>query len=135
MTLTNPPPAVTAIHNMLIACASWPVGGTTWYPSAADTQSGNFAVIAEMTNTRDTFAHGVSGIISGSLIVSLHLSDTIGNAEVLARQLALELSAQNSGLPLRNVQSQMAQDPGPSQVAGGEIRRVIEITIDYGLTA
>lgn len=134
MSLTDPPNAVSSINTMLGLCASWPVGATTWYPSAADNQSGTFAVLSEDSHQRTRFAIGAEGIASGTIRVTLRGAYTIGALETLGRTLAYELSSLDGPLPIRSVTTELCNDPDPGDVAGGEERRAIELLIEYGLT-
>ena len=135
MTLTDAPPIITLIDTALQACASFPGGSTTWYPECSPSQSGTVFIIGEESCDVTKFAQGAQGALSGTLEIVARGAYTIGALETLARALARELVAQDAPLPIRSVTIGLCSDPSPSDIAGGETRRTISISVSYGLNA
>jgi hypothetical protein len=155
MSLTNPPPAITALSAMLAACSSATTAGMTaanhWYPSAvAESDDTTTAtplprmILGEESYTRNRYAEGARGIPQGSLTIVLHVDTDVGTIEVLARAIAddLEYLSQTTGLPNVRCQTGLAAEPDPGQRAADETTgdtsakfTSITITADYGLTA
>jgi hypothetical protein len=135
MTLTSPPSVITSLDTMLRACASFPGGATTWYPSVEPSQTGVVFILAEESGEVTKFAVGAQGVLSGTLEIVMRADYAIGVIESLARSLAQELVAQDAPLPIRSVQTGLCSDPDPGDLAGGETRRRSSITISYGLNA
>lgn len=135
MSLTDAPSVITLLDTMLQACASFPVGATTWYPSCAPGQSGTVFILSEASTSVNKFAVGAQGLLSGSLEIIIRGDYSIGALESLARTLGSELVAKDAPLPIRSASTGLCSDPDPGDVAGGETRRAISLTVEYGLTA
>ncbi len=130
--LTNPPPAIDALADMLDLCSSWG-GANIYYPTAADSVSGTFAVISPIDEQRTRYAEGAVPIPSGSLLLTIYKDDTIGNVETLAQAIQKELLTLSVGLLLRSATVGRCAEAGDALTAGGETRKAIDITIEYGL--
>jgi hypothetical protein len=149
MTLANPPPAVTAARDMLLACASLTAAGVTTssihYPTAAiapdaGTPDGLPCVLlAETSSTRNKYAEiGVAGLPGGTLTATIYASLTAGEIETLGRAVAAELLQQSTGLPLTDVSADLCSDPETGNDAEAVTlpaasHRAMTITINYGL--
>jgi hypothetical protein len=129
--LTDPPPAVQALANMLDATSSWALD--IWYPSAPANTSGDFAVIAPLEERRTRYAEGALPIPGGSLLLTIYRDDTAGALETEACTTQKELLTLATGLVLRSASVGRCAECGPAKIAGGEVRRAIDLTIEYGL--
>lgn len=155
MSLTNPPPAVTALRDMLLACSSVTGAGVTtdtiWYPSAvAESDDATAAsalpriIIGEETFTRSRYAEGARGIPGGTLGIVVHADTDVGTIETLARSIAddLELLSHSQGLANVRCTVGLAAEPDNAQRAADDTTgdtsskfSAITIAADYGLTA
>lgn len=131
--LTNPPSAVAALANMLDACAGW--SGDIWYPDGEPDIAGTFAIISPVDERRTRYAEGMTPIPSGTLLLTIYKDGTIGALETLAQLIQKQLLTLSTGLLLRDATCSRCAVAGPARVAGGEERKVIDITIEYGLNA
>ena len=131
--LTDPPPAVDALADMVDACASW--AGDIYYPTAPDTAAGTFAVLNPEDETRNRYSEGATPIPSGSLLLTIHSGVTIGALETQAQAVQKELLAKTTGLLLRSASVGRCSVAGPAVRAGGETRLVVDIVIQYGLNS
>ncbi len=131
--LTNPPPAVDALADMLDLCASYAMD--TWYPFAPDGTTGTFAVLSPVDERRSRYAEGMTAIPSGSLLLTIYRDTTIGTLETQAQAVQKELVSLSVGLLLRGATVGRCAEAGPALEAGGEARKAIDITIEYGLNA
>lgn len=131
--LTNPPPAITAAANMLDLCASYALD--TWYPFAPDGTTGDFGVLNPVDESRNRYAEGMTAIPSGSLLLTIYKAGTIGVVETQAQAVQKEVCSLSVGLLLRRATVGRCTEAGPSLEAGGETRKAIDITIEYGLNA
>jgi hypothetical protein len=155
MSLTNPPPAVTALRDMLLACTSVTgagiATGNIWYPSAvAESDDATAvdalprAIIGEESFTRSRYAEGARGIPSGTLGVVLQVDTDVGTIETLARSIVddLELLSHSQGLANVRCTVGLAAEPDKAQIAADDTSgdtsakfATITMTVDYGLTA
>lgn len=135
MSLTDAPSVITLFNTALAACASYPVGAVTWYPSCDPSESGTVIILSEQDSDVAKFAVGAQGVRSGTLEAVIRGSYSIGALETLARSLAQELVESDAPLPIRSAQVGLCSDPDPGDVAGGETRRAISILVNYGLSA
>jgi hypothetical protein len=133
MTLTNEPPIITQLSTQLAACAAWPAGATTWYPTKPNATSPPFVLLVERSRRVRPYAAGAAGIPGGVLEVDLAVSDTIGNAESLARTLLEQLLAQTSGIPFLEADCGVSAEPTPGEIAGGTSITTITMTLPWGL--
>jgi hypothetical protein len=153
MSLTNPPPAVTALRDMLLACSS--VTGATiataniYYPSAvaeSDDATTPAAmprmVLGEESNTRTRYAEGARGLPQGALTAVLQNDADVGTLETLARSICddLELLSHSQGLANVRATVGLASEPDAGQRAADETDTSakfasITIAIEYGLNA
>lgn len=129
--LTNPPPEVQALADMLDDCASF--GLDLYYPSAPAETSGDFGVIWPVDSRHVRYAEGMAPIPSGSLMLGIYKTATIGELETFARTTQRELLTLATGLLLRGATSGRCAEAGPAMRAGGQTRKAIDITIEYGL--
>lgn len=135
MTLTNPTPVISAWAAMLSACASWPGAATQWFPSVDASEAGIVALLSEEPPTRESFSPGVIGLPQGEVRCVLRGDYTLGELEILGAALVAELSAQATGLALRDGNNTLAADPAAKTVAGGDERKALVIIFSYGLRA
>ena len=123
------PEAVTQIRTMLLACASVSGAGITsdrlYYPKAAVTADDSttpatkpYGVLDEVFSSRKRFLEpGVLGLPSGTIQVVWHFDPDIGTIEDFARDVAAELYSQASGLPIRDVSTDLSTEPTPGELA------------------
>lgn len=151
MSLTNPPPAVTALRDMLLACSSVTGASITTnsidYPTnAINTESGTpealpRILLAETDSERARYAEiGVIGLPAGTLIATIQADLTAGEIETLARSVASDLTGLASGLFLSSVSVGLCSDPatgmeGEERDTAGASHRTITLTITHGLRA
>lgn len=155
MSLTNPPPAVTAIRDMLLACSSVTGAGITtdkiWYPSAVAESDDATAVdamprvvLGEEDFTRNRYAEGARGLAAGSLVINIQAELGTGALETLARSICddLELLSHSQGLANLRCRTGLSSDPDQAMVAADSSTgdtsssfASIVITAEYGLTA
>lgn len=153
MSLTNPPPAVTAVRDMLLACSSVTGAGITtakiWYPNAVAGSDDATTVdalprivLAEEDRSIIRYAEGARGLPQGTLLVTLQIDTDTGTLETLARSVAddLELLSHSQGLPNLRCRTGLASEPDTAQIAGDQTETAarfasITITADYGLSA
>lgn len=155
MTLLNPPPAVTAIRDMLLACSSITGAGITttsiWYPTAVAESDDATPVdalpriiVAEDSFTRVRYAEGARGLPTGSLSIVLCVDTDAGTLETLGRAVCgdLEFLSQTQGLANLTASVGMASDPDAAQIAADDTTGdtasrfcTITITASYGLNA
>jgi hypothetical protein len=153
MSLANPPPAVTAIRDMLLACTSVTGAGIATanihYPSAvaeSDDATTPAAmpriILAESDYTKNRYAEGASGLPQGSLAIIIQNDTDAGTLETLARAICddLEFLSQSSGLANLKCSTSLASEPDSAQRAADETETSakfasITITADYGLNA
>jgi len=129
--LTDPPVDVQALANMLDSCAGYAIN--TYYPTAPDNTSGSFGIISPLDAKRTRYAEGMTAIPSGTLLLTIYRDDTIGVVETQAETVKKELASLSVGLPGIDPTSGRCAEAGPALVAGGESRKAIDITIQYGL--
>jgi hypothetical protein len=153
MSLTNPPPAVTAFADMLIACSSVSAFGITstsaaWYPSVDNVSTSStsaakpYVVIEESTHTRTRFAEAGATSTFGGELKATFVSDskTTGEMEILGRAVVGELLALSTGLPLRSASAELSGEPDGAIRAADETDTAasyisIDVTVSYGLEA
>lgn len=153
MSLTNPPPAVTAMHDMLLLCSSVTGAGigtsNIWYPAAvAESDDATSPatmpriILGETDYTKNRYAEGARGLPQGSLSVVLQNDTDAGTLETLARSICddLEYLSQSSGLANLRCSTTLASEPDSAQRAADETETSakfasITITAEYGLTA
>jgi hypothetical protein len=153
MSLTSPPAAVTAIRDMLLACASVTGAGIDtnriWYPFAvAESDDATSAaampriVLGEESYTRNRYAEGARGLAAGTLTIVLQNDADVGTLETLARTICdeLELLSHSQGLANLRCNTALAAQPDAQQLAADETDTAskfgsITITAEYGLTA
>lgn len=150
MSLSNPPPAVTALRDMLLLCASVTSYGIDtvkiWYPEATATPDAGTAVtlpylvVAEPSSARTRYADGAGGLPSGLLTATVYAVDTIENLETLGRAIEKELQELQVGLYISDARSELAgrtslaaeaqaQNDTGANISG------IQVTVTYGLGA
>lgn len=146
MTLTNPPAAVEALRDMLLNCATITTDllmttGDLWYPKAAkDPDAGSatslpFAVLAETDHNRSRYAAGAGGMPTGSLTCVLYVAtEDVGIMEQYARDLADELMILQTGLPITDVNTTLAEEPATSAKHTTPTTS-ITLEIEWGLTS
>lgn len=143
MSLTNPPDAITALHDMLVASSAASAAGistsTIWYPALAiDPDAGTTdglpaALLAEETHRQVRYAAGAGGLPGGTLICTIFKSGyTAGQMEDLGRDIAADLMSQQTGLPITSVNVGLCSDPIGAQRAELDYR-TITLTIEWGL--
>lgn len=153
MSLTNPPPAVTALRDMLLACSSVTGAGMStgdlYYPSAvaeADDATTPAAmprmILGEDSYSRTRYAEGARGLPTGNLSAVLQNDTDVGTLETLARAIAddLELLSHSQGLANVRCNVGLASEPDAAQRAAEETDdssrfASITITVEYGLNA
>lgn len=134
------PPGIAALRTALAACPSWSayVGGgnetaRVHYPDATDADARPLAILDPVTDGRlQQFAAGVRGIPSGTAEITIigDTGDGVDVLEKLAADLAGDLSALETGLPIRPVNYERA---GESPLARQDDSASISITVEYGL--
>lgn len=129
--LTNPPPDVDALADMLDACASYAMN--TYYPNAPEGTTGTFGIISPEDQRRTRYAEGMTAIPGGTLLLTIYRDCTIGELETQAAAVSKEVASLSVGLPGIAPTSGRCAEAGPASIAGGETRKVIDITIAYGL--
>ncbi len=139
MTWEEPPRIVARLRTQLEACPSWKGGpDNVHYPTMANlgTEELISAVLADLSRGQQVYAAGAGPLHGGSLLVLLYVrgSDSSGYAEQLARDIAGELLAQQTGIPFTSAEVGLCSDPSPAKVAGGTAVRSISITLSWGLT-
>lgn len=155
MSWDNPPAAVSALRDMIVACASAVSAGLVQanfhYPTLAlgsdDTTTPDarpMCVIAEDDSHRTPYAEpGVAGLPGGLLFATLYSDDlSTGEIEELADNIVNELLLSVSGLPNISASRQRASEPTPGQLAADDTAgnstaaySGITISITYGLRA
>ncbi len=129
--LTNPPPDVDALADMLDSCASYAMN--TWYPCAPEGTTGTFGVISPVDQRCTRYAEGMTAIPGGTLLLTLYRECTIGEMETQAAAVSKEVASLSVGLAGIAPTSGRCAEAGPALIAGGETRKAIDITIAYGL--
>jgi hypothetical protein len=145
MSFTNPPPDVTALRDMLLACPSIAVASSAMhYPDAPVAGAGTlvtgpFWVLTSTETRRAPFAEaGVRGLAAGSLVASYYATGDAGTLETYARLIEYELTGV-VGLPNLGVSVGLASDPSQAARAAdsdgepGASLRQIQLLITYGL--
>lgn len=134
MTRINAPIDVEQLAVMLGACAGWTFGDAAiWYPEVDPSVTGTLAVIFPVDESRTRYAEGTIPIPGGSLRIIIYRDDTTGAVETLARTLQRQLLTLSTGLVLRVARVGACAEAGPARVAGGQTRKAIDISIEYGL--
>ena len=153
MSLTNPPPAVTALRDMIIACASAIAAGIVtarvWYPAAvaeSDDATASAAmprvILGEESYTRNRYAEGARGLPQGTLTAVIQNDTDVGTLETLARALCDDLEFLSHSQGLANVRCNvgLAAEPDAGQRAADETDTSaqfasISIAVEYGLSS
>ena len=131
--LTNPPPQISALANMLDLCASHALD--IYYPEATAGTAGNFSIISPMDERRTRYADGAASIPSGSILLTIYRDTTIGTLETQGQAVQKELTSLAVGLLLRGATVGRCAEAGPALNAGGHTRKAIDVTVEYGLNA
>ncbi len=139
MTWEDPPRIIARLREHLEACASWKGGpDNVHYPTMGTLADEELtaAVLADVSRGQQVYAAGAGPLHGGSLLVLLYVrgSDSSGYIEQLARDIASELLAQQTGIPFTTAEVGLCSDPSPAKVAGGTAVRSISITLSWGLT-
>lgn len=131
MSLTNPPPEVTAFRDMLLACAgvtsAAPTGlgiatGQIHYPLAtidpdvgtADTLP--LIVIGSVPGTRAQYATQTVGLPSGEIVATVYATgSSAGTLATSLRTIAGQLMALPTGLAITSINIDDPSDPTPGQ--------------------
>ena len=134
MTLTNPPPVVTAISDKLKACDEWDDSWEVYYPSTSPDVDLPLAVIEPTSTTHEQLAAGASGIRSGSarIIIILPGTYSIGEAETLAHTLCDEIAENPVGLWISMASFELSSEPDQGDQEGATITATIDITHGLG---
>lgn len=137
MSLTNAPPIITQLSTQLQACASWTaagLGSNVWYPTAPENTAGPFAVLGFESQRFLKYAEGAAPVRSGDLFFTLWKADTVGNMEILAQAIVVELMTADTGIPFRDGTAQRAADIGDAKEAAGETLIGVSAILEHGLT-
>jgi hypothetical protein len=152
VSLTNAPGPITALRDMVIACAAATAAGITtakvFYPSIAlDSDDATTPValpaclLAYEQVGRTRYAEGSTGLPSGTLLAVFYFSaatNNTGQVETFGNTLASELMllSQSAGLPITDIAVDRASDPtGGMRAETVSNWRAIAINITYGLRA
>ncbi len=137
MSFTDAPDPLTQLATQLTACAGWSSGsGAIHYPESPDFTGATFplAVLADESRSVGRYAVGAAGLVSGTLVIRIYGTGTIGVTEALGRTILSQLLAQEGGIVFRSSECGLSADPEPGRIAGDaqEIRS-ITLSLPYGL--
>ena len=143
MSLTSAPPEVTALRDMLLACAGVTALGIDTnrihYPTATiDPDAGTASalplfVLGSVPGNRTQYATQTIGLPSGDIVATLYVSGT--NAGTLAtalRTIAGQLMALSTGLAITAIAIDDPSDPTPGMREDAPIT-CCTMTISHGI--
>jgi hypothetical protein len=144
MSLTNPPPEVTAFRDMLLACS----GVTTTlgidttkihYPTATiDPDAGTASalplfVLGSVPGVRTQYATQTLGLPSGDIVATLYASgSSAGALATVLRTIAGQLMALSTGLAITTIAIDDPSDPTPGMREDDPIT-CCTMTISHGI--
>jgi hypothetical protein len=141
------PAAVQALDTMLQACAAWVAAvadlgneadhsyyGMADLKALAASSDLPIAIITELSHTRTPFAAGAQGLPGGELRITIHASLSIADLETLGRDIAEELTEQQTGLANLSAQTGLSSEPEKADRAAGLSIGAIDIDCTYGLS-
>lgn len=150
----NPPAAVDALADMIVACASAVTAGLTsarmHYPAASITNDDTTTAdplplceIGEESAGRTPYCEpGVRGLPGGTLVATIYADMSTGELETLADSICEELNLSVTGLANVNASRVRASEPTPGQRAAADSTgatvpaiTAISINVSYGLRA
>jgi len=146
---TTRPAEITAMNTMLGSVAAWSAWGAgIHYPQLALTSDATpdtlpAALLVSESSSRDGYAAGVKGLLSGSVSIILYAPAAMESSDLesKARDILDGLVSLYTGLANISGSVGLSSDPSPGQrakqaggIANGAFR-TIKISLTYGLTA